>query len=185
MLPCQPCSIGEFSAASRKSCEPCPKGLTTPREASSTIFNCSVCESGICVHGKCLILQVDGRPSPVCQCTPGFPGTDCSLPTYYLIALSILLVAIFVVCGTWPFFHQTKRKLQREMELSHHVRELTSAWQVHYSELTIHNRIGAGGFGEVYKAHYRDLTVAVKVLRPLSDEVASLEFVRSNSCRPT
>ena len=58
------------------------------------------------------------------------------------------------------------------------MRELTSAWQVGYSELTIHNRIGAGGFGEVHRAEYRDLIVAVKFLRPLSDQTASQEFER-------
>ena len=175
-LPCQRCLSGTYSSASRKLCEACPEGLTTPTEGSTTIFNCSVCKSEICVHGKCFINQVGGRPSPVCQCMPGFTGTTCSVPTYYLIALSILLVTILIICGTCAFVRHRKRRLLREMELNRQVKELTSAWQVNYSELTLHNRIGAGGFGEVYKAEYRNVVVAVKLLRPFADEAASQEF---------
>ena len=177
-FPCQPCPVGEFAAQSRDRCEKCPDGLTTPKRGSSTIFNCSVCIQDNCLYGDCHIYQVDGRPSPVCQCKPGFTGTSCSLPTYYLIALSVLIAIVLIICGTCAFLRLKKRKKHRETELRRQVRELTSAWQVGYSELTIHNRIGAGGFGEVHRAEYRELIVAVKFLRPLSDQVASQEFKR-------
>ena len=177
-FPCQRCPIGKFTTITRNKCEKCPRGLTTPTKGSFSIFNCSVCIPSVCIHGDCFVQQKDGRPFPVCNCMVGFMGTNCSLPTFYIIAATILLVAILIVCGTCGFLHFKKRKQQRERQLCHQVKELTSAWQVNVSELTIHNRIGSGGFGEVFMADYRDLTVAVKFLRTLADDSINREFER-------
>lgn len=50
--------------------------------------------------------------------------------------------------------------------------ELTTVWQIGNEEITRLERIGAGGYGEVYRARYRDMSVAMKVLRgPTNDSV--------------
>jgi len=38
-------------------------------------------------------------------------------------------------------------------------------WQINYKELTLEQKIGEGGFGEVYRAKWRGTTVAVKTLK--------------------
>ena len=56
--------------------------------------------------------------------------------------------------------------------------ELTTVWQIRSEEITQLERIGAGGYGEVYRARYRDMSVAMKVLRFPTNDSMTLEFER-------
>jgi predicted Ser/Thr protein kinase len=45
-------------------------------------------------------------------------------------------------------------------------RTLKPDFEIDFNELTIEKRIGEGGFGIIYKARWRESTIAVKVLKP-------------------
>ena len=89
---CQPCKVGSYSTgAGEKHCLPCPDGLTTISISATHVTNCSRCVRDFCKYGKCLVLQGHESPFPVCQCTAGFTGTHCKYPTYYLVALGLVV----------------------------------------------------------------------------------------------
>lgn len=45
-------------------------------------------------------------------------------------------------------------------------RTLKPDFEIDFNELAIERRIGEGGFGIIYKARWRESTIAVKVLKP-------------------
>ena len=45
-------------------------------------------------------------------------------------------------------------------------RTLKPCFEIDFSELIMEKQIGEGGFGLIYRARWRETTVAVKVLKP-------------------
>jgi hypothetical protein len=174
---CCPCPIGSYSNSVRDQCIKCPDGLTSESEGSSDISNCTRCVEGYCNHGRCMITQKDHLPAPSCQCYFGFTGDRCHTPNYILPGLALIVT---LICLSIVYCINKWRKRQlREGELRRRVEELTSVWQIGHDELRLLDKIGEGGFGRVFRALYREVVVAVKVLADNGqDEQATLEFER-------
>jgi hypothetical protein len=176
---CRPCKMGYYSTgAGEKHCLPCPKGLTTTSTSATHIVNCSRCVDKFCKFGQCLVLQGQESPLPVCRCAAGFTGAHCNYPTYYLIALGLVLFAVVSTSAVFITLRMRKKRRRRERYLRNHVEQLNSVWQIKENEVRLLHRIGVGGYGEVYRAKYRDMTVAVKVMHLPTDETLVKEFER-------
>ena len=176
---CEPCLKGFFAKGEGETtCLPCPAGLVTASIASWSSSNCSFCKENFCFYGVCLVLHGNGGPRPFCQCRLGFSGIRCNDPKNLLITLGITVAALVIVCGLVYIVCLRKKKKLREQRLLHHVDELTTVWQIGNEEITQLERIGAGGYGEVFRARYRDLSVAMKVLRMPTNDSMMWEFER-------
>ena len=172
---CIICAKGFFSTGvGETSCIPCPQGLTTPSSRLTSLSNCSLCQDGgkYCRNGQCRVFLENGLPRPFCQCSFGFSGNQCQDPKYILIMVAVTVFIVLIVYGMLRFAAYWKRKRNQERSLLHHVEELTSVWQIRHDEITQMELIGAGGYGEVYRCRYRDMFVAMKILRlPASDSI--------------
>lgn len=115
-------------------------------------------------------MQVEGSPQPSSQCQFGFSGSRCQYPTFYLAFLGALVLSSLAVAAIAILYKLWKKKRRGEEALRSHVQQFNSVWQVRYDEVTINDRIGQGGYGEVFRAQYRDMTVAMKILRFPADE---------------
>jgi hypothetical protein len=174
---CKPCPKGFYALGEgEKTCNSCPSGLVTASVASSSISNCSFCNDNFCFQGHCLVLYDNGVPRPYCQCRLGFSGPHCTNPQTVLLTLGIVVVAAAIVVGLVCVVRLWRKRKVRERRLLHHVEELTTVWQIGNEEITRLERIGAGGYGEVYRARYRDMSVAMKVLRGPTNDSLMEEF---------
>ncbi|XP_062509749.1 uncharacterized protein LOC134185881 [Corticium candelabrum] len=117
-------------------------------------------------------------PSPTCRCQFGYTGSSCQYPTYYLIALGIVVFLSLLVVSVSTILYIRVKKRRREASLLQQVDELNTVWQIGDDEIKLDERIGGGGFGDVFRARYRDLTVAVKTLKCPEDENDVYEFER-------
>ena len=179
---CASCPRATYQVnAASNNCTPCPAGFATPGEHSTTSQNCSVCSRNedFCQHGNCYV-PADYLAKVVflryCDCSEGFT-TDgegrCTVPTYYLVATAVLvavLITSLVGLGAVKLWKATKLSKMRARALTARQREvceLTNAWSIDSKELELQERIDGdtpGAFGEVYRARYRDMIVAVKRL---------------------
>ena len=176
---CVSCPVGSYAKGDgEKTCTSCPHGLTTIGTGGSSLVNCSYCEENYCTYGDCFVQLEDGSPRPRCQCRLGFSGSRCQDPRYILIAVSVIISMALVVCGIVRLIHLWRQKKLRERNLVQHVEELTGVWQIKGNEISRMELIGAGGYGEVYRATYRDMIVAMKILRLPTDESILWEFER-------
>jgi hypothetical protein len=163
---CKKCLKGFYSPAGATTCCPCPEGLSTFVLTASNVDNCS-CDPSYCIHGRCLIVNVKGRLTAECQCNIGFMGRKCDYPTYFIIAaISIVVFTIVIVSVVLlrQMMKYRKQKMVREVELE----VMRRVWTINSSEIHLSERIdnGApGSYGDVYKARYRDMTVALKKLK--------------------
>ena len=174
---CALCPKGSF-ANGETTCTPCPPGLVTASTGSSSLSNCSFCKENLCLYGVCLVLYENGAPRSFCQCRFGFSGTHCSNPKNILITLGTIAAVGVIAFGLVYVVRLLRKRKRRERTLLHHVEELTTVWQIGNEEITQHERIGAGGNGEVYRARYRDMFVAMKVLRMPTNDSIMWEFER-------
>ena len=176
--PCQQCPYGSYSLKGASECEDCPSGLTTLQPESTDVSQCSVCTDGYCQYGRCVTVQVEGILQPSCQCSVGFIGSRCQYPTYYLTTLGVIILTVLAVVGVAVPHRLWKKKRRREEALDNHVRQFNSVWQIKEDEIVRRDRVGRGGYGEVYRAEYRDMTVAMKILTLPADESMQDDFER-------
>ena len=175
---CHKCSRGTYGIESTGKCVSCPTGLTTKSPGSTLLSNCSYCQHDYCKYGSCQVLLKDAVAVPFCRCTFGFVGSRCEDPKYILVALGSILALTLILCGLTALICAWRRKQLREETLEHQVQELTEVWQIAHDELTQLELIGAGGYGQVYRARYRDMTVAMKMLLFPTDDEIMFEFER-------
>lgn len=180
--PCRLCEKGKYSSFSigknTTTCQPCTPGLTTSQPGTTSLTECNICINTVCQHGSCYVENHNMTPTPRCHCHIGFSGVHCTFPTYYLVALGVITFILVISLMGWILVRVVKRKRLRETELTRQVQELISVWQIKYEELTLEGRIGAGGSGQVYRAQYREITVAVKMLHFPNDYQLEKEFER-------
>ena len=177
--PCRPCAIGKYSNPGRDDCLNCPNKLTTASFGSHLVYQCNLCEHGYCTYGKCLVTHNRSDiPEPKCSCTFGFTGDHCKYPTYYLIAIGIVIIVTIAVLFVVYLVNAVKRKQMRERRLKSQVEELLSAWQIGHEEITMLERVGSGASGKVYRSVYREMTVAVKMFYMTDDLGSNSEVAR-------
>jgi hypothetical protein len=184
---CLYCPIGQYSSLPGPSCTRCPNGLSTFKTGSIDKNNCSECDSSSCGHGRCRV-TLPG-PSIYCECDFGYTKNDdgrCSVPTYYLAGTGFLtgiLLLFLVVAVSLRMKKANKTNKAALRDKDHELTELINGWIVDPRELKLRGRLdkgSPGGFGDVYKADYREIVVAVKKLKQEIFELerSELEFER-------
>ena len=181
---CDVWKVGFYSDVETNECRKCPNGTTTRNERSSRMTDCNVCVSGYCPNGRCLVVSNRLTQVPVCMCTIGFTGSHCQDASYYYIAMGVILVIGIITLFVSVLWRTRKRRKEREMAFRRHIQTLNDAWQISWQEIRLQDEIGGGASGRVWKAQYRDMDVAVKMLMVDDDPQSSLEFVREiNLCK--
>ena len=178
---CESCPKGSYAALGAQQCSMCPNGLTTSNKTPTSLVDC-MCRDDYCDNGQCIIAVQAKQRSAVCQCKPGYTGSTCTYPTYYLVgaaAVGVLLLVTFLVLFIKRMikYRRAKKNIEEELTSAHKV------WNIHCKEITLKERIDGetpGSYGEVYKGIYRDMTVAVKHLSEMmfSDQTIKKEFER-------
>ena len=170
---CHPCPVAEFSPApASNSCRACPPGTQTYGEGSMSVDTCQKCIPGTCHWGTCL---VDKRTLTVsCECRFGYLEVDkCKFPFIYLALFAcVILLVIGIACGVYKYRSVAKKTALYERRLRtsrKEIAKLTNVWEIDFKELHMHggrlDKKDPGAFGEVRLATYRDMDVAVKLLR--------------------
>ena len=181
---CSECPKGFYSETPRSNCSACPHGLTTLKARSTAQVQCNQCISGYCQHGSCTVTSQ--LLTPNCACKDGFTRDDsglCTIPTYYYIGASAtvagiaLIVMVIVLVAKFVSFRKRHDVMLRNKE--HELMELTTTWNIDSREVRLRRRIdrdSPGGYGEVYQAEYREMTVAVKKLQGVHQDLHRIEL---------
>jgi hypothetical protein len=186
--PCTHCPVGQYSKThlTVNECVKCPQGTTTNStvENATSIEYCT-CDTNYCAHGSCAVRGSGQNISGICQCSFGFKGNRCDHVDYTvltlsfgLLAITIIVVAAFSWCSIKTARYRRARK-QSEWELT----QTHRAFTVLPKEIELECRLDEncpGGYGRVYRAKYRDWTVAVKQLQLVMAEWPDIrrEFLR-------
>jgi hypothetical protein len=186
--PCIHCPVGQYSKThlTVNECIKCPQGTTTNGtvENATSIEYCT-CDTNYCAHGSCAVRGSGQNISGICQCSFGFKGNRCDHVDYTvltlsfgLLAITIIVVAAFSWCSIKTARYRRARK-QSEWELT----QTHRAFTVLPKEIELECRLDEncpGGYGRVYRAKYRDWTVAVKQLQLVMAEWPDVrrEFLR-------
>ena len=178
--PCRPCPIGKYSDLQRSNCQNCPNQLTTTSSGMHSINQCSKCAESFCTYGKCLltIQNSSNVPEPKFKCIIGFTGDYCDYPTYYLIALGIVIIVTLTVLLVSYLVNSAKRKQLKERKLRSQIEELLSVWQIGHEEITLLERVGSGASAKVYRSVYREITVALKMFNMIAEFDSNSEVAR-------
>ena len=175
-FPCDVCKVGFYSDVETTDCRKCPNGTTTRDERSTRLTDCNVCVTGTCRHGRCLVVSSKLTQVPVCTCTIGFTGSHCQDATYYYIGTGVILVVGIIILLVVVLRRIIKKRKERETAFRRHIKILNDAWQISWQEIELQDEIGGGASGRVWKAQYRNIDVAVKMLIDNDESQSSLEF---------
>ena len=175
-FPCDICKVGFYSDANTKKCRKCPNGTTTREERSSKLTDCNLCVTGYCRHGRCLVVSNSLTQSPLCACTIGFTGSHCQDATYYYIGTGCILFIGIITLLVVVLRRIIKKRREGETSFRRHIQILNEAWQISWPEIELQDEIGGGASGRVWKAQYRNIDVAVKMLIDNNESQSSLEF---------
>ena len=178
---CKRCPAGTYAPMGATHCSPCPDGLTTNGRAE-TLADC-ICRDDYCLRGQCNVVEVgSGLRAAACKCTPGYTGNLCKYPTYYLVSAGIIgvMILIFVLV---LFIRRMIKYKRAKKDVEEELSSARNVWTIQRYEVRVEGRIDGetpGSYGEVYRAEYRDMTVAVKFLNALMfmDSNAKKEFER-------
>ena len=175
---CERCSKGSYAPEGALNCCPCPRGLIALVPNASSIKDCT-CDPNYCSHGRCFVAHSSEQLSAECQCDFGFTGERCHLPTYIIItavSLTTVVIGVALVVFLRQMIKYKKEKSVKEDALE----EMRGVWTISCSEVHLHERIDGGApgsYGDVYRARYRDITVALKKLKLRTKEIER-EFQR-------
>eukprot|EP00117_Sycon_ciliatum_P028011 scpid16651/ scgid4929/ Probable serine/threonine-protein kinase drkA; Receptor-like kinase 1; Receptor-like kinase A; Vesicle-associated receptor tyrosine kinase-like protein 1 len=181
---CELCPNSSYSSTLNLNCSSCVNGTLTRAPGAIEVNACFApdpCIPDPCHgHGSCK--NKAGRAQ--CFCDPGYmPETMCYLPIYFLIAGFIALLLLLIVLTVARKYHRSRRETQekqRQLRASRKkITELTRVWEIQWHQLTMREKMAAGGFGEVWLAELSDMLVAVKHLKQSSlTEPASVQDFR-------
>jgi len=150
--------------------------LSCDGKPSSSIYNC-LYQGTICSnHGICSSTATNANVNCVCSTLYGGQyceveqSTGSSSGTYLAPVLGSIiptvviafLILACVVVGLLAWMHLNRRR--------------EDDWEIELGELEMGEQLGAGGYGEVFKAQWKGTEVAVKVI--ISDH-ASRELERN------
>jgi N-acetylneuraminic acid mutarotase len=175
---CETCPQGYFSEFNAVRCERCPPGFTTSKSQSTTEKNCSLCDETLhfCDQGVCYVPEEiisRGVFDRKCRCNDGYThdhSGKCSVPTAYLAGVGGFVTVAFVCCAVILYIRHTKAKRAERRCQQVELAAMNQVWRINASEIIMKERIDGdtpGGFGEVYKAEYREMTVAIKKLHSI------------------
>ena len=180
---CTDCPVGYYADKPDSKCSACPTGLMTSRLRSTGKENCSQCVNGYCGHGICTV-TLPG-PASSCACQFGFTKDDaglCTVPTTFIAASGFMagvVLLVMVVVVTTKSMKARKRHNVVLRNKEHELMELTNTWNIDSKEVKLRCRIdkdSPGGYGEVYKAEYREMIVAVKKLKGIHQPLRRIEL---------
>ena len=175
-IACDMCEVGFYADLGSKICQQCPRGTTTKTNHSTRINDCTICVPGYCQNGRCLVVTTNSTPSSYCQCQVGFTGSRCQYATYYYISLGVILFVMATALSLTIIWYIRRKKKLSERLLGEQIQQQNEVWQIGWEEITVREEIGGGASGRVVLAQYRDITVAVKMLRTDDDPNDSLKF---------
>ena len=167
--PCETCPTGRYSQMNLNvsECIKCPRGATTKGPGMKSIASC-ICDIAHCVHGSCkTVARDDGGIGVDCTCSFGFIGDRCKEINYVVFILSFFVAFVVIIalaCCRIRIVRHRRAKQETERELE----ETRRAFTIQPQEIKLQCRLDEdcpGGFGQVHKAKYRDMTVAVKQLQ--------------------
>eukprot|EP00049_Salpingoeca_infusionum_P014453 m.270389 g.270389 ORF g.270389 m.270389 type:complete len:1312 (-) comp15680_c1_seq2:1830-5765(-) len=201
---CHKCPIGFYSSTPGSHvCTKCPRNTTTQELISTSIQDCNICseEDGpICIKGTCSISS-DGAFVWSCKCDGWFLDNRCRYNGAIIVSATLVGLILVVALPLLAFRRQQRRlryaKVNVEetakllQERSDQLAELERAWEIGRDEIQLIERIDGespGYFGQVWRAQFNDLPVAVKMLKDSvveldesaqSDFVAEIRFMRT------
>ena len=196
---CDYCPAGTYSSTGEYGpCMTCPRGFWSPNVGSTNAGNCTECDDGVsyCVHGDCsvsanLLAKGAFAEARQCRCSWGYGANGngtCTLPTAIIVggvAIGATMLVVLLVVVSVRLSRTSRMKTASEKQLLAKTKELAEikdAWNINAREIALKGRIDVdtpGGYGEVYKAEYREMTVALKKLRCFQmDRRTVLEFQR-------
>lgn len=177
---CKRCPVGTYALMGATHCSHCSEGLTTNGSAE-TQADC-ICRDDYCFHGQCVIVAVGSGLRAACRCSLGYTGSLCKYPTYYLVGVGIFGV-MFLLFMLILFVKRMRKYKRAKRDVEEELSSAKSVWTIQHFEVRLGARIDGdtpGSYGEVYRAEYRDMTVAVKYLNIVmfADPNAKKEFER-------
>ena len=161
---CQECRSGSYASKGSSKCTACPNSLTTITNASTSLDDC-ICEAQYCRgHGTCHVIPRDLEIAPLCKCDTGYSGSQCQYPFLFII-VGASVASFIIVAGICFLVFKCLRYRKGKLALENELDRMKKVWSIGSDEIHVEEHVAMGGFGEVSRARYREMAVAVKMLQ--------------------